>query len=224
MIEIIRLESVGSTQEAMKERLSELDPSKITALIAKEQSSGRGREGRVFRSPLGGLYMTAALHIEGPLQKHIALSLLTGLAIARLAPRIRLKWPNDLLIESKKVGGILIETRAPWWLIGIGINVTTPLEKLEGLDQPVTTLGAFPHLDRKILESLEKMLPQFLNEGFAPFQQEYLQKSAFSPGDEIIVRERGRCTFEGITTLGELSISIDGKREDLHFGEISFRN
>jgi len=226
MIEIEHLELVGSTQDVMKERLSSLDPGKITAITAKEQTAGRGREGRAFRSPPGGLYMTAALHIEGPLQKHIALSLLVGLAISRLIPKIRLKWPNDLLIDHKKVGGILIETRAPWWLVGIGINQTTPLQHLEGLDRPVTTLvqekADLLSLDRKILESLQAMLPQFLSEGFAPFQKEYLEKSAYALGSEIIVRGHGVCIFEGITSEGELSVRVGEKREDLNFGEICF--
>lgn len=221
MIEIEYLDSLPSTQDLMKERIASLDPRKITAIVAKEQTSGKARAGRVFRSPEGGLYMTAALHIEGPVQKYLALSLLTALAIARLSEKIRLKWPNDLLIDHKKVGGILIETRAPWWLVGIGINLTTPLTSLEGLDVPVTTLGAFPGLDRKILESLEEMLPQFLCEGFAPFQMEYMEKSAYTIGSTIVVRGRGTCTFEGITPEGELSITRDGKREDLSCGEIA---
>lgn len=216
------LDHVVSTQDEMRKRLASLDPHTMTAIVAKEQLKGRGREGRIFRSPVGGLYMTVAVHLPGPLQKYIALSLITGLAIARLIPNIRLKWPNDLLIDHKKVGGILIETSAPWWLVGIGMNVTTPMEALEGLDVPVTTLGAFPHLDRKILEHLEEMLPQFRVEGFAPFQKEYLEKSAYAIGDKIRMRGRSGCTFAGITAVGQLSIDSDGGREDLTVGELDF--
>lgn len=220
---------VGSTQDIAKEAIPKLDPREMTVFIAKRQTAGRGRADRIFRSPEGGLYMTLAFTLQRPIAASMSLSLIVGLAVARLVDRIALKWPNDLLIDGDKVGGILIETSAPWWLVGIGINIDTPMEQLEGIDQPVTTLKEggiqIPDLEDEIITSLSAMLDQFSEEGFAPFQHEYIRKSAYQAGESLHVRignKKRAASFVGITADGELEVEVGGILKRLSSAEILF--
>jgi BirA family biotin operon repressor/biotin-[acetyl-CoA-carboxylase] ligase len=105
-------------------------------VIAEEQTAGRGRDGRTWRSPYGGVWLAMLLR---PGSAEIgALSIRAGLVVADVVddlfgrPAARLKWPNDVLLEGRKVGGVLCETRwqgdVPQWLaLGVGINVANEL-------------------------------------------------------------------------------------------------
>jgi len=106
-----------------------------SAVVAEEQVGGRGSRGRRWVSPPGGLWLSvlarpAAAGIE-------LLGLRAGLAVAEaldrmgLAGRVRLKWPNDLVLDERKTGGILCEARwqgtsLAWVAVGLGLNVTNP--------------------------------------------------------------------------------------------------
>ena len=97
------------------------------AVVADEQSAGRGRFGRVWISPTGGMYATVILPSD-PL-----LSLKAGLALVSVLRRASvsagLKWPNDVLVEDRKIAGVLIETTGDLSLVGIGLNlVSAPLD------------------------------------------------------------------------------------------------
>ena len=97
------------------------------AVVADEQSAGRGRFGRVWISPTGGMYATVILPSD-PL-----ISLKAGLALVSVLRRAGvsagLKWPNDVLVEDRKIAGVLIETTDELSLVGIGLNlVSAPLD------------------------------------------------------------------------------------------------
>ena len=103
-----------------------------TVVLAEEQTAGRGRDGRTWRSPAGGVWL--GMLLRPPLPAAGVLSLRIGLVLAdvveSLAPRQRaaLKWPNDVLVNDRKVAGILCESRwqgdaLQWLAVGIGINV-----------------------------------------------------------------------------------------------------
>ncbi|MCX6100699.1 MAG: biotin--[acetyl-CoA-carboxylase] ligase, partial [Candidatus Bipolaricaulota bacterium] len=91
------------------------------AVAADEQTAGRGRHGRSWLSPTGGLYVTFIVPNDG------LIALRAGLAAARavedLSIPVRLKWPNDLIVSERKLGGILIETARDVALVGVGINL-----------------------------------------------------------------------------------------------------
>ncbi|MCX6092457.1 MAG: biotin--[acetyl-CoA-carboxylase] ligase, partial [Candidatus Bipolaricaulota bacterium] len=91
------------------------------AVVADEQTAGRGRHGRSWLSPTSGLYVTFIV----PKDRLIALR--AGLAVVRaieaLSIPVRLKWPNDLIVAERKLGGILIETAHDLALVGVGINL-----------------------------------------------------------------------------------------------------
>ena len=131
---LVRVERVDSTMDALHD-LAQAGAPAGTALVAEEQTAGRGSRGRTWASPRGGLWLsvlarpaTAGLEV---------LSLRAGLAVAELldrlgaGARVGLKWPNDLMLDDRKTGGILCEARwqggaLGWVVVGLGLNVTNP--------------------------------------------------------------------------------------------------
>lgn len=124
--QVVRLESVGSTQDVARE----LPVGSI--VIADHQTSGRGRLDRRWEAPPG-----TALLVSFVLAPNPVLSLAAGVAAAEACgPRIRLKWPNDLLLDERKLGGILVESTRDKAVCGIGINLTWSPPGAAQLDQP----------------------------------------------------------------------------------------
>ena len=96
-------------------------------IIAGEQSQGRGRYGRIWFAPKGNLYLSYVQPIEHPIE-HVPL--IVGVAVAQIlrklmSPLVTLKYPNDVLVEGKKICGILIEKVDPFYSVGVGINVAS---------------------------------------------------------------------------------------------------
>jgi BirA family biotin operon repressor/biotin-[acetyl-CoA-carboxylase] ligase len=130
-IRIQHYERVGSTMDLIHQ-LAESGAEAGTIVVAMEQLEGRGSRGRTWHSPPGGLWLSALFRPESVAGLEV-LSLRVGLAVARaldcLVPRpVRLKWPNDLILEGRKLGGILGEARwqgelLSWVAVGIGLNV-----------------------------------------------------------------------------------------------------
>ena len=150
---IIRLKEVGSTNTYLKEN-SELLKQHGLVVIAEMQSSGRGRAGRKFVSlPQKNVTFSVVLHPGLVLGEVQIFSLMAGIVVARVLEKfisgIRLKWPNDVLVNGKKICGILLETitipeqNSPVLILGIGLNnkgfIKDYPEELQGI---VTTLEA----------------------------------------------------------------------------------
>jgi BirA family biotin operon repressor/biotin-[acetyl-CoA-carboxylase] ligase len=117
----LHLRSVGSTNARARE-LAEQGAPHGTLVTASEQTAGRGRQGRSWVTPPGSaIAASVILRSFDDL-----LPLRAGLAVADLAgDGARVKWPNDVLLDGRKVAGILVEARAPdWAVVGIGVNVT----------------------------------------------------------------------------------------------------
>jgi BirA family biotin operon repressor/biotin-[acetyl-CoA-carboxylase] ligase len=124
--QILRLRSVTSTQDVARE----LPIGSI--VIADHQTAGRGRHDRRWEAPEGTALLVSFVLAPQPL-----LSLVAGVAAAEACgPGVRLKWPNDLLLDHRKVGGILVETTPERAICGVGINLTSAPEGAAQLDQP----------------------------------------------------------------------------------------
>jgi len=135
--ELVRVAAIPSTMEAAH-TLAQTGAPHGTAVCALEQTAGRGTRGREWSSGLGGLWMSV---IARPARADAleALSLRIGLATAAVLelacpalPRLGLKWPNDVLVDGRKLAGILCEARwggaqCQWVVIGLGINVRNEL-------------------------------------------------------------------------------------------------
>ena len=146
-MEIHHVGRVSSTQDVARQRWAEGSVQLGDAMLAEAQSSGRGRFGRTWLSPAGGLYATYIMPVD-PL-----LSLRAGVAVARalrdLGVPASLKWPNDVLIRNKKVAGILIEAMDAAAFVGIGLNLTeSPLETATHLAAEGAATGRQPLTER----------------------------------------------------------------------------
>lgn len=136
---LLSFEKVDSTNEEAK-RIAKCGAKGNFLIVAEEQISGKGQKGRSWKSPIGNLYMTIMLETNFTLKDLIQIPFLTAnalvdtissmveLGMLRINPnQISLKWPNDLLIDGKKLAGILIETLqvdgSNFIFIGIGVNI-----------------------------------------------------------------------------------------------------
>jgi len=148
---IIRLKKIDSTNSYLKDK-SELLQRNGLVVIAEMQVSGRGRAGRKFTSVIGNnVTFSVVLHPNLPLEEIQIFALLAGVAVARVlenyVKNIRLKWPNDVLVNEKKICGILLETinipdhSFPVLIMGIGLNTKgCPNDYPEELQNIVTTI------------------------------------------------------------------------------------
>jgi BirA family biotin operon repressor/biotin-[acetyl-CoA-carboxylase] ligase len=127
---------VSSTMDLLHELAAE-GAAAGTVVVAGEQTSGRGSRGRTWRSPPGGLWLSALYRPRAPAGAEL-LSLRVGLAVAEAIEsvgsgvRLAIKWPNDLVLNDRKLGGILCEARwqgeeLGWIVAGIGLNVSNPV-------------------------------------------------------------------------------------------------
>jgi BirA family biotin operon repressor/biotin-[acetyl-CoA-carboxylase] ligase len=122
----LRLGSVSSTQDVAR------DLPIGSIVVADHQTAGRGRHDRRWEAP-----PRTALLVSFVLPRNPLLSLTAGVAAAQACgPAVRLKWPNDLLVGDRKLGGILVEVAADRAICGIGINLTAAPEGAAMLDQP----------------------------------------------------------------------------------------
>jgi BirA family biotin operon repressor/biotin-[acetyl-CoA-carboxylase] ligase len=131
---LVRLRETASTQDELH-RLAEDAAPAGTAVVAESQVAGRGSRGRGWVSAPGGLWLSVLWRGQPDVAQ--LLSIRAGLAVADLLdglgglPPVKLKWPNDIIVDDAKVGGILCEGRwgavNGWVAVGLGLNVTNPL-------------------------------------------------------------------------------------------------
>ena len=121
---------LGSTNDRLRE-LAAGGAAPWTVVVAEAQTRGRGRGGAVWHSPAGaGLWLSVLLPCEEPVPASLPLAV--GVAAARAAEEVApgvlvgIKWPNDLEVAGRKIGGILCEHGHGWVVVGIGLNVLTP--------------------------------------------------------------------------------------------------
>ena len=148
-------ERTASTTWVAKQLLSETDPAELhgTVIIAEEQTGGVGRLGRAWVSPPGGIWTTIILKPAIPVDHVFMVTMAASIAVVRAIRKecdlgALIKWPNDILIGSKKVAGILLELSAEgasvnYCILGMGIDANLPLADLSpALRQQVTSLAA----------------------------------------------------------------------------------
>jgi BirA family biotin operon repressor/biotin-[acetyl-CoA-carboxylase] ligase len=143
-------QTVVSTNDLLKER-ARAGAMEWTTLLAETQTGGRGREGREWASPPGGLYLSVLLR---PPDEGVGLvPLAAGVAVAEVAGEhgvpAELKWPNDVLVEGRKLAGILTEASSgsqgvEWAVVGLGMNVAVDLTALAA---PAADVATSLHLE-----------------------------------------------------------------------------
>jgi len=144
-----------STNSVGKQICSEGDPKKLhgTVIIAEEQTGGVGRMGRAWISPAGGIWITIVLKPQVPIDHIFMITMAGSIAVARAIRKefdlgALIKWPNDIFIGKKKVGGLLLEMSAEsdtlhYCLVGIGIDVNNPVKDFTlDLQRDITSISA----------------------------------------------------------------------------------
>lgn len=197
----LHFEQIDSTNTWAKAHPEEWSPSGVTLITASAQSAGRGRFKRQWISPPNlNIYCTFCFWIDsqrndlGHIPQLLALTTTQMLEMQGFFPKI--KWPNDILIQGKKIGGILCETildqNKRGVVCGIGLNVNMPLEILNQIDRPATSL--LVETERQfdvsvILELLQfhylAALNDFFLNGFSQFFSAFQERSAFKQGQNI---------------------------------------
>lgn len=233
------LDVCDSTNAVLLAR-AEADAPSGTVVIAANQTAGRGRHGRTWISALGDSLTFSLLWRFAPRTSPIGLSLAVGLAVANAlakvgagaTARIQLKWPNDLLKDGKKLGGILVELvpGAPHAaVIGIGLNLRLPAAlpaelktqsaALDGATDPNTLLAA-------ILMELHGVLETFATQGFGALRAAWTARHAFENAPVRLLSDfapprDGLC--RGVDNDGALLLEVAGRVERVLSGELSLR-
>jgi BirA family biotin operon repressor/biotin-[acetyl-CoA-carboxylase] ligase len=222
-----RLESTNDEAR----RLADAGVAGGQVVIAREQTRGRGRHGRVWESPPGNLYASVLLRPDCTAAASAQLSLIAALALAEaldgFAPpgcEPRLKWPNDVMIESAKVAGFLLEgtasvgARSAWVIVGSGVNlISCPADT----PYPVTSLASAGYgvlTPLQVLEAYLARLAAWLESwhtgGFEPARRGWLAR-AFGIGEEVrlrLDREEVSGRFLDLTASGALILQQAGRR------------
>jgi BirA family biotin operon repressor/biotin-[acetyl-CoA-carboxylase] ligase len=226
-------QQIGSTNAELASRAAHGDVDGVVYL-AERQTAGRGRRGREWLSPFArNIALSVGVAIHRPATRLGGLSLAIGLAvidaITRCTPcELRLKWPNDVLLSGRKLGGILVEVvdaRPPVSVvIGVGLNVGLNLDERSTIDQPIADLlevsptASRNELASALIDSIVDYCRAFASRGFESMRDAWLERHALQ-GSVVDVAVGGRiesgCVV-GVTTEGALVVRGDlGVREYL---------
>lgn len=194
-----------------------------TIVMAETQTGGRGRYGRVWQSPRGNLYVSFVFESDPVRDKY--LSFLTGLALAESLPEfdVHLKWPNDVLLDGKKVAGILLENGGNKIIVGIGVNLVSHPEK--NMLYKTTDLGGRLSpiaLVKRLIIQYDALFAVFKEKGFKKIRARWLDLAS-GVGETISVHLPDReivGTFKGISMEGALLIKQEKSVQAITAGDV----
>lgn len=214
------------------------------AIVAEHQSAGRGRRGRLWSSPFAtNLYLTLGWRFDVGAPRLEGLSLAVGvvvadaLASAGLGCSASLKWPNDIWVTRRKIGGVLIELSgdledACSAAIGIGINGRLGAASAASIDQPWTDFyrETGKNMDRTslaidLLHRLAAMLKAFPDQGFGQWRERWMELDALAGHEVILSTASGAISgiAEGVDHSGALQLRVGDELKICHGGEASLR-
>ena len=238
-------DEIGSTNAEAKALATEGAP-EGTVVIAECQTAGRGRLGRRWSSPTGkGLLFSVVLRPSMSMSDAHMLTLVAAVAVADAIEShtrisLKIKWPNDLFVDDKKVGGILMEVagqqdEVDWIVLGIGINANTEFVELPvALRRTATSLlmeGGAP-IDRSsllaaLLLSIEHQYTHALADGFGDVVTGFRQRDYLLSKSVSVETRDGRVTgrASGIDDRGALLVELPQQRiRRFHSGDVTLRN
>lgn len=248
---VICEQSVGSTNEEAK-KLAREGAAGGVVFLAEEQTAGKGRNGRVWKSPAGeNLYFSVILRLGMPAAKQSAATLVMGLSAAQAIRKTTglpalIKWPNDIVVNGKKVCGILCEYMAEAGaadgalIVGCGINVNQTVFDPEIADRATSVCREMSAGDEntppgpvsrtallaEVLTAFAKNMTLFtLMEDLEPVREDY-EELLVNRGQTVRVEDpAGAYTAEaaGISEDGALLVIRDGRTERITSGEVSVR-
>ena len=234
-------DSIDSTNDHAYRLLLEPNHSEqVFAILAEQQTQGRGRRGRHWESPFGSnIYLSLHWPFDCAPTDLDGLSLVAGLAVRRAledtgTANIQVKWPNDILHQQRKLAGILVDlfgeaNTSTHVIIGMGINVTIPGNHV---GQATTSLQALNNqraernqLAASLINNLAHYLLRFRQTGLSAFEQEWLRHDAFYQQPIRILGPHGQIvgTHAGIDADGHLLLDTEQGRQAFGVGDVSLR-
>jgi BirA family biotin operon repressor/biotin-[acetyl-CoA-carboxylase] ligase len=238
---VILLDEIDSTNAEARRRAEAGERGPIW-LMARRQTAGRGRRGRAWDGGAGNLAATLLLTLDVSLQQAAQLAFVAAVAAGRTAAayvpeaRVGLKWPNDVLIDGRKVCGVLVETGpAPagglWAAAGLGMNLATFPDRVE---RPAISIAeAMSHdmiqaptpaqaMDR-LASAMDEALGLWLGRGFAPIRLAWTGMAAGigGPCTARLERETVKGVAEGLDADGALLLRLpDGRLRRITAGDV----
>ena len=235
-------EKIDSTNTLARE-FAECGNGEFTAIVAEEQTKGRGRLGRTFYSPAGsGIYMSLILRPTIQVEKALYITTAAAAAAAEAIESVcglktDIKWVNDVLCDGKKVCGILTEGSfdqngsLSYAILGIGVNVFPPKEgfpeEISGVASWLTEEPLYELRSRLAAEILERFIFYYSEIESKTFMKSYRKRLCWigERVDVISGESRTPATVIGLSDNLELEVAFDdGKRKLLSSGEVSIRH
>ena len=245
-------QGIDSTNKYARE-VAESSPASGTVVLAEQQSAGRGRRGKNWVSPFAAnIYLSMVWDFEQGAQALEGLSLAIGVAVKRVLTAqgvdgVKLKWPNDIYVEQKKLGGILLEMVGDpagqcTVILGVGLNVTMPVNSGSEIEQDWTDVTTELTRQKSAVENagsasrnvlaaalISEILPllsTFQSQGFAAYRDEWQAADAFYGQAAVISTPKQSIegVVRGVDTNGALRLEVQGgKIESFIGGELSLR-
>jgi BirA family biotin operon repressor/biotin-[acetyl-CoA-carboxylase] ligase len=219
-IPLYTFDSIPSTNQKLWQLIDEGKQLPV-AVLALQQTAGRGQWGRIWHSPLGGLYLSLAIAPDLSLNNNFHLTMATAWGIANALRTchlpVLLKWPNDLILEGRKLGGIKIEIRIQQQqithaVIGVGINWTNPVPDV-GINlqsfyekKAETAIASLEQLAAIVVCGILAGYQHYLTLGIEQLLADY-QKLLFNLGQKVTI-EGCKGVVTGVTIKGQLRVSF----------------
>lgn len=221
MFDIHYFEKLDSTMNAARDELVH-----GRVIQAGYQTSGRGRRGNEWQSPKGNIYKSIIIKPDVERQLWGQLSFVIAVALGKACEDVgignyHLKWPNDVLINDKKLAGILIEVMDDYVIIGIGVNIEScPEERAKIYDFAEISMNDFRDM---FLKKIETYYNLWREKGFISIRELWMER-AYRLGEEIQARLPNNIyhgVFEGLDSTGILLLrEKDGNLKQINSGEI----
>ncbi|MBX9594536.1 MAG: biotin--[acetyl-CoA-carboxylase] ligase [Roseomonas sp.] len=228
-------ESLGSTTDPLLRLAAAGEPEGV-AILALRQTAGRGRDGRVWDSPAGNLYLSALLRPGGPARDIGQWALLSAVALHdALAPflppgaRLTAKWPNDLLLDGAKIAGILTDSAADasgqveWIIFGTGANLATapsvPGRETACLARDGHAAPAPQVVAAALLAAIDHWRGVLAAQGFGAIRRAWMARGP-AMGQPLAMRDGRAGTYAGLADDGSLLLAGEGRIVALSTGEI----
>ncbi len=228
---ILKFDEVASTQDLAKEQ-ARAGAAEGTVIVAKTQTAGRGRNGNSWETLSGNLLSSILLRPSVEVAQFGLYSFMIAVALNRALNEyleephsILNKWPNDVLVDTRKIAGILLEIEEDALIVGIGVNIASaPADRicLHQVSRERVKVTDFLHV---LLANIAAVLGDYDRDGFDGIREEWLDHAANLHQKIVAKLPQGSFegVFEGLDTDGALRLRLaNGEIKVIHSGEIFF--
>lgn len=214
---VLEVDEVDSTQDAARERMAGSDPAVV---IAHRQAKGRGRSGADWETAPRSVAVSVAWTSEWEVSRLTLIPLIAGVAARRtIGEEVRLKWPNDLLVGEKKVGGILVEAREATVVAGLGLNLFWPEPRPEAVGLYPADPG--PEEGPRLATAWAEELLGLVDEGAERWPKAEYEEGCVTVGREVSWEPFGRGEAVGVGEDGSLTVITEsGVRRSLTSSDV----